>query len=87
MLTINPVGATGDSAPACAPLPTMMAIRNGGMLARAATVIAIGPSIAAVEMLPGPIEAIAAPSRKKVTGINPLFPRHSLTAACARRSS
>jgi hypothetical protein len=44
------------------------------MLARAATVIAIGPSMAAVEMLPGPAEAITAPSRKNVTGISPLLP-------------
>jgi hypothetical protein len=31
-------------------------------------------------MLPGPAEAMIAPSRKKVTGIRPLLPRHSRTA-------
>ena len=36
-LTMMPVGANGDSAPACAPLPTMIAIRNGGMPACAPT--------------------------------------------------
>ena len=53
-----PVGANGESAPDPAPLPTMMAMRNGGMRARPATAIAIGASIAAVEMLPGPSDAI-----------------------------
>ena len=38
----------GESAPDCAPLPTMMAMRNGGIAAREATAIAIGASIAAV---------------------------------------
>ena len=55
-----PVGANGDSAPALAPLPTMIAIRNSGMPARAAVAIAIGASSAAVAMLPGPIDASAA---------------------------
>ena len=49
-----PVGANGESAPALAPLPTMIAIRNSGMPARAAVAIAIGASSAAVAMLPGP---------------------------------
>ena len=54
-----PVGANGDSDPALAPLPTMIAIRNSGMPARPAVAIAIGASSAAVAMLPGPIEASA----------------------------
>ena len=29
-LTMTPVGANGESAPACAPLPTISTIRNGG---------------------------------------------------------
>ena len=57
---MTPVGANGESEPACAPLPTMMIIRNAGMAARPATAIAIGASSAAVETLPGPSEASAA---------------------------
>ena len=59
-VTMMPVGATGDSAPAWAPLPTMIAIRNGGMPARPATAIAIGAIIDAVATLPGPSDAISA---------------------------
>ena len=43
-----PVGASGESAPALAPLPTMMAMRNAGMPAREAVFIAMGASSAAV---------------------------------------
>ena len=59
-LTMIPVGANGDSDPAFAPLPTMIAIRKSGMFAFIAVVIAIGATSAAVEMLPGPIDASAA---------------------------
>ena len=55
-----PVGANGESAPALAPLPTMIAMRNSGMPLRTAVAIASGASSAAVAMLPGPIEASAA---------------------------
>ena len=65
-----PVGANGESAPALAPLPTMIAIRNSGMPARAAVAIAIGARSAAVAMLPGPIDASAAPSTKNMIGID-----------------
>ena len=82
-----PVGATGESAPDCAPLPTMIAIRNGGIAARAATAIAIGASIAAVATLPGPSEAMIDPSTKNITGMRPALPRQMRTAACATRSS
>jgi hypothetical protein len=34
VLTMIPVGAKRDSAPAWAPLPTISAIRNGGTAAR-----------------------------------------------------
>ena len=61
-----PVGANGDSDPACAPLPTMMIIRNAGMAARPATAIAIGASSAAVETLPGPIDARPHASTKNI---------------------
>ena len=53
-LTMMPVGANGESEPALAPLPTMIAIRNSGMPARTPCAIAIGASSAAVAMLPGP---------------------------------
>ena len=59
-----PVGAKGESDPALAPLPTMIAIRKAGMPARPATAIAMGASNAAVAMLPGPIEASPAARRK-----------------------
>ncbi len=81
-----PVGANGDSEPEFAPLPTMIAIRNSGMRTRAAVAIAIGATIAAVAMLPGPIDARPAPSRKNMMGITPRLPRHSRTAWWARRS-
>ena len=41
-----PVGANGDSVPASAPLPAMIAISSGGTPARAATAIAGGASSA-----------------------------------------
>ena len=45
-----PVGANGESDPACAPLPTMIAIRNGGMRgARRRPPSPSAPSIAAVD--------------------------------------
>ena len=80
-VTMIPVGATGDRAPACAPLPTMIAIRNGGMPARPATAIAIGAIIEAVATLPGPSDAITPASTKNITGISPTLPRHRRTAA------
>ena len=78
---MSPVGANGESDPDCAPLPTMIAIRKGGIAARAATDIAIGPSIAAVETLPGPTEAMQHPSTKNITGISPVLPRQTRTDA------
>ena len=65
----------------------MIAMRNGGMRARPATAIAIGASMAAVEMLPGPSDEIAQPSRKNDTGISPVLPRHIRSAWCASLSS
>ena len=82
-----PVGASGDSEPAFAPLPTMIAIRKSGTPARAATIIAIGASMAAAAMLPGPTVAIAAPRTKNMIGINPAFPLQIAIARCAIRSS
>ena len=82
-----PVGANGDSAPDCAPLPTMMAIRNGGMAARVPTAMAIGASIAAVATLPGPSEAMRPARTKNMTGTSPVLPRQTRTAAWATRSS
>ena len=84
---MTPVGANGESAPACAPFPTMMIIRNAGIAARPATAIAIGPSRAAVDTLPGPTDANAHPSAKNMIGISPALPRHTRTARCAMRSS
>ena len=81
-----PVGANGESDPEFAPLPTMIAIRKSGMPTRTAVAMAIGARIAAVAMLPGPIEASPAASRKNMIGITPRLPRHSRTAWCASRS-
>ena len=53
-----PVGANGDSVPASAPLPAMIAISSGGMPARAATAIAGGASNALAGVAPAPIVAI-----------------------------
>ena len=84
---MTPVGATGERAPDCAPLPTMIAIRKGGIAARPATAMAIGASMAAVATLPGPREAMTAPSTKNITGMSPVFPRQMRTAACVTLSS
>jgi hypothetical protein len=75
-----PVGAKGDNAPAFAPLPTMIAIKNSGMRDRVAVAIASGAIRAAVAMFPGPIDESAAPSRKNIIGITPRLPRHKRTA-------
>ena len=75
-----PVGAIGDREPELAPLPTMIAIRNSGMPVFAAVAIASGASSAAVAMLPGPMDEMAAPSAKNITGIVPRFPRQRRTA-------
>ena len=82
-----PVGANGESDPALAPLPTMMAIRNSGIPAAAAVVIAMGATRAAVAMLPGPIDASAAARTKNMIGTTPRLPRQLLTAWWASRSS
>ena len=86
-LTIAPVGAKGDSAPACAPLPTIRAMRNGETAARAPTAMAIGARIAVVAMLPGPMLDRASAIRKNMIGMTPALPRHSRTAREARRPS
>ncbi len=61
----------------------MIAIRNSGMLARAAVAIAIGAISAAVAMLPGPIDASDAARTKNMIGTTPRLPRHAWTAWCA----
>jgi hypothetical protein len=70
-VTMMPVGAKGDSDPDCAPLPTMIAIRNGGIAARVPTAIAIGASIAAVATLPGPSEAMRPREHEEHDGDEP----------------
>jgi hypothetical protein len=57
------------------------------MPVRAAVAIAGGARSAAVAMLPGPIDAIAAPSTKNITGIVPRLPRQMRTACCVIRPS
>ena len=57
------------------------------MFALIAVVIAIGATSAAVEMLPGPIDARPAASRKYMIGTTPRWPRQIRTAWCATRSS
>src|SRR5438034_9231491 len=86
-LTMMPVGANGDSEPALEPLPTMMAIRRSGMPEREAVFIAIGARRAAVEMLPGPNDAIDAARKKNMIGTTPWLPRHARTAWWASLSS
>ena len=75
------------SDPALAPLPTMIAIRNAGIFARPPTAIAIGAINAAEAMLPGPIEASAAATKKNITGMTPALPLQTRTALCASLSS
>ena len=87
LLTMMPVGANGDSAPACAPLPTISAIRNGEIAARAPTAIAIGARMAVVAMLPGPMLDSVTAIRKNMIGMTPALPRQALTARAAMRPS
>ena len=49
--------------------------------------IAIGPSSAAVETFPGPIDASAHPRTKNMIGMSPALPRQTRTARWAMRSS
>ena len=87
LLTMMPVGAKRERAPACAPLPTISAIRNGGMTARAATAIAIGAMMAVVAMLPGPMLESPSAMKKNMIGITPALPLHARTARAAMRPS
>ena len=85
-LTMTPVGAIGESDPALAPLPIMIAIRNAGMPTWPATAIPMGAMSAVDEMLPGPIDARTNESRKNIIGITPTLPRQRRTARWAIRS-
>jgi hypothetical protein len=86
-LTMTPVGANGETAPAWAPLPSMSALRKGGTPACAPTAMPIGASSAAVAMLPGPIEESTSATTKNITGMMPALPRQTATARAARRCS
>ena len=85
LLTMTPVGANGDIAPAWAPLPSIRAVRNGGMPACAPTAMPIGASSAVVAMLPGPIDERTSATKKNITGMIPALPRHADTARAASR--
>ena len=85
LLTMMPVGAKRDSAPAWAPLPTIKAIRNGGISARKATAIAIGARIAVVAMLPGPTLDSVTAMMKNMIGMTPALPLQARTAREAMR--
>ena len=75
-LATIPVGAKGDRVPAKAPLPAMIAIRNGEMPARPATAIAGGASSALESVYrPGPIVAMIKPRKKNMIGSSPAWPR------------
>ena len=82
-----PVGANGESVPASAPLPAMMAISSGGMPARAATAIAGGASSALVGVPPGPIVAMHEAQHEEHDRQQPAWPRHSRTARAVTRPS
>ena len=73
-LTIAPVGATGDRAPACAPLPTIRIIRKGGTSARWPIAMAMGASNAVVAMLPRSIDESPNATRKNMMGMMPALP-------------
>src|SRR5687767_5545968 len=81
-----PVGAKGDNAPAFAPFPAMIAIRNSGIPMRVAVAIASGTTRAAVAMLPGPIDDSSALIAKNIRGTAPRLPWHALTARWVSRS-
>src|SRR5262245_11538574 len=86
-VAMMPVGASGESPPAFAPLASIIAIRKPGMRARPAIPIATGASSAVAAMLPAPIVARPAASRKNTIGISPALPRASRTACAATVSS
>ena len=66
-----PVGANGDSVPASAPLPAMIAINSGGTPAVAATAIAGGASSALAGVAPAPIVDSSNPMAKNMIGSTP----------------
>ena len=72
---MTPVGAMGESDPALAPMPVMIAIRNAGTPTCPATAIDMGAMIAVAAMLPGPIDARRNASRKNIIGMTPTLPR------------
>ena len=86
-LTTMPAGAKGESDPALAPLPTMMAMRNIGTAARPATAIAIGATSAALAILPGPSDDSALVTTKNMIGMRPTLPRQTCMARWATLSS
>src|SRR6185503_3059156 len=83
----TPVGANGDSVPAKAPLPAMIAISSGGTPARAATAIAGGASSALAGVAPAPIVAMTKPITKNIRRNAPACPRHRRTARSVSRAS
>ena len=86
-LATMPAGASGDSEPPLAPLPTMMAISSAGMPTWPAATMASGATSAADAMLPGPIDESARVTKKNISAMNPRLPRHSRTARTVSHSS
>ncbi len=82
-----PVNATGENAPALAPVQIMIAITNGLIPELMATVIPMGAMRATDAILPGPIADSAKVSRKKMNGSKAGCPRAALIANPASRSS
>ena len=78
-----PVGASGERAPALAPLTIMRVIRKGLMRVSAQSAIPMGASTTVVAMLPGPMAASTTERTKKMMGSMPTTPRDPLTAHLA----
>ncbi len=82
-----PVGATGESAPALAPLQIMRVIRKGLIRVSPASAIPMGARTTVVAMLPGPMADSTQGRMKKTMGSIPTLPRDPLTAHLASFST
>ncbi len=79
-LAMMPVGATGERAPALAPLQIMRVIRKGLIRVSPARAMPMGARTTVVAMLPGPIADRTQGRMKKTTGSMPTLPPDPLTA-------
>ena len=86
-LTMTPVGANGESAPACAPLPTISAMRNGGTRPACADRHGHRREDRGRRDVARPDAGDTTATMKNMIGITPALPRQTRTARAAMRPS